>query len=177
MRPDVLLAIVFVPMLVEAWLARRNERAQRAAGGVEPRGDVYPVMAVVYPVSFLAMIGEGAVRGVAPHARVAVGVTAFLLGKALKWWAIVSLGQAWTFRVLVVPGAARVTRGPYRFIRHPNYLGVVGELAGVALMAGAQIAGPIATGVFGLLMIRRVQVERSALDAILPHPHSTDSTS
>ena len=164
-------------MLAEAWRARRHERAQRDAGAIEPRGDVYALMAAAYPLSFLLMVGEGVLRGRAPDAVVHLGAAAFLIGKALKWWAMASLGQAWTFRVLVVPGAARVTRGPYRIMRHPNYLGVVGELAGVALMAGAQVAGPIATCAFGLLMIRRVQVERSALDAILAHPQSTDFTS
>lgn len=164
-------------MAAEAWRARLNERAQRAAGGVEPRGDVYALMAVAYPLSFLLMIGEGALRGPAPSPLVQAGAAAFLLGKALKWWAIVSLKQAWTFRVIVVPGSARVTGGPYRFFRHPNYFGVLGELVGTALMSGAQVAGPVATFVFGLLIIRRVQIERSALDAILAHPQSPNSHS
>ena len=61
--------VVFVPMLVEARRAARNERAQRARGGVEPRGDVYGVMRVAYPGVFLAMLAEGAVRGAPPAAE------------------------------------------------------------------------------------------------------------
>ncbi len=65
-----LLAIVFVPMLVEAGRANRNERLQRARGGIEPPGDVYAVMRIAYPAVFLAMIAEGAWRqGAAAGAR------------------------------------------------------------------------------------------------------------
>ncbi len=69
MTSALLLAVVFVPMAIEAWRAARNERAQRASGGIEPPGDVYPIMQVAYPGAFLAMIAEGAVRGGAPGIR------------------------------------------------------------------------------------------------------------
>ena len=88
-------------------------------------------MQVAYPGAFLAMIAEGAVRGGAPGLVAAAGAVVFALAKALKWWAILTLGRAWTFRVIVVPQAPLGRPGPYRFMRHPNYVGVVGELVGV----------------------------------------------
>jgi methyltransferase len=164
----VFLVLVFVPMLVEARRAAGNERAQRARGGIEPDGDVYPVMQIAYPLAFLAMIAEGVWRGAPPVPIVTAGAVLFAAGKVLKWWAILTLGPAWTFRVIVVPGSERIRGGPYRVLDHPNYVGVVGELAGTALMTGALMAGPAAGVGFGLLMIRRVGIERRALDAILP---------
>lgn len=158
----VVLAVVFVPMLIEAGLAARNERAQRARGGVEPDDDVYWVMRIVYPACFICMIAEGGLRAV-PSAAAMAGVATFALAKALKWWAIVSLGPRWTFRVIVVPGAALVGSGPYRFVRHPNYVGVIGELAGVALMTGAIVSGPLVIVVFGALIWKRVAIEERAL--------------
>jgi methyltransferase len=121
-------------------------------------------MQVAYPGAFLAMIAEDAVRGGAPVAAFAVGAVVFALAKALKWWAILTLGQAWTFRVIVVPQAPLVVSGPYRFMRHPNYVGVIGELVGVALMTGAWIAGPITTAGFVSLIVKRIQIETRALD-------------
>lgn len=159
--------VVYAFMLIEARRAAANERAQFARGGIEPRGDVYRVMQVAYPAAFLAMLIEGAARGAPPLPLAAAGALLFAAGKALKWWAILSLGRFWTFRVIVVPGTRPVATGPYRFLRHPNYVGVLGELAGVALATGAMIAGPIATAAFGALMARRVAVENRALDAIL----------
>jgi methyltransferase len=164
-----LLMIVFVPMLVEAQRAARNERVQRARGGIEPAGDVYNVMRVAYPAVFLAMIGEGICRSahaVSPfgHARVAAaGLVVFILAKSLKWWAIASLGHSWTFRVIVVPGDAPVTSGPYAWLRHPNYVAVAFELVAVALMSGARVSGPVGTILFGALMLRRIAVEDPAL--------------
>ena len=158
-----LLAAVFVPMLIEARLAAFNERVQLARGGIEPPGDVYAIMRIAYPGVFLAMIAEG---GWWPaHGYVLIGAVLFVAAKVLKVWTIVSLGGAWTFRVIVRPGAPLVATGPYRWLRHPNYVAVVGELAGVALMSGARIAGPLGTVLFGVLMFRRISVEERALEA------------
>ena len=156
--------LVFTPLVVEARRAARNERAQRARGGVEPQGDVYRAMRVAYPAAFLAIMAEGVIRGAPRPGVILAGALLFTAAKALKWWAIRALGPAWTFRVIVVPGAPLVTSGPYRYLRHPNYIAVVAELAGVALMAGARVAGPIAAAGFGLLMLRRISVEGRALD-------------
>ena len=164
-----LLAIVFVPMLVEAQRADRNERTQRARGGVEPPGDVYNVMRIAYPAVFLAMIAEGVWRSahaVSPlgNARVAAaGFGLFILAKLLKWWAILSLGRSWTFRVIVVPGDTPVASGPYAWLSHPNYVAVAFELVAVALMSGARVSGPVGTLLFCVLMLKRIAVEDPAL--------------
>jgi methyltransferase len=157
--------IVFTFMAVETRRAARNERAQRARGGIEPPADVYNWMAVAYPASFIAMLAEGVVRGAPPPAAVATGAVLWTFAKALKWWAILTLGPFWTFRVIVVPGATLVSRGPYRFLRHPNYAAVVGELVGVGLMTGAAVTGPLATVAFGALILKRIDIEQRALAA------------
>lgn len=155
--------VVAVFLLVEAVRAAGNERLLRARGGVEPPGDVYRVMRWAYPASFGVMIAEGAVRHSVPVAAVVAGVALFTTSKALKWWAILALGPRWTFRVIVVPGAALVRHGPYRFMHHPNYLAVAGELAAVALMTGAVVTGPIVTAAFGALIWKRVSIEERAM--------------
>jgi methyltransferase len=152
-------------MLIEARRSTRNESALRARGGAEPGDDVYPLMRIAYPAAFAAMIAEGVARGGPPATWIAAGAVVFAFGKAIKYWAIASLGQRWTFRVIVLPGAPLVRTGPYRFVRHPNYVGVIGEIVGVALMTGAIVAGPIATTAFGVLLMKRIAVEERALHA------------
>ena len=157
------LAIVFALMGLEAAVAARHDRALRALGAREPAGDVYRLMQVAYPASFLAMLAEGAWRG-APIDPVAfAGAGVFVAAKALKYWAIATLGNRWTFRVLVPPGSQRTVRGPYRWIAHPNYVAVALELAGVALAVHALFTGPIAVAGFGYLMLRRIRIEEKAL--------------
>jgi methyltransferase len=156
-------SLIFVPMLVEARRAIRNERRQRARGGIEAQGDVYRIMRVAYPAAFLVMLAEGAVRGMPSTGVVAAGVAVFTAAKLVKWSAIHALGPCWTFRVIVVPGDTLVATGPYRHLRHPNYIGVVGELVGVALLTGARFSGPLALFVFGVLLLKRIAVEERAL--------------
>ena len=163
----IIVLIVYVPMLVEARRAAANERAQRRRGGIEPPGDVYRVMRIAYPGSFMAMIVERLVTGPVEEHVVVAGAVLFFAAKALKWWAIRTLGEAWTFRVIVVPGGRRITTGPYRLLQHPNYLGVLGELAGVALITGSSVCGPLVTLGFGILILRRIAVESRALNVVL----------
>jgi methyltransferase len=171
MRPVLLSLLVFVPMIVEARRAARHERVLRQAGGVEPRGDVYPLMRVAYPAAFLAMIAESAVDTPTTAVVRGAGACVFVLAKALKWWAIGTLGTCWTFRVIVVPGRRLVRTGPYRYLRHPNYVAVVAELVGVALLTVARVSGPVMTLLFVALIMRRVVVENRALAAA--HPGSS----
>ncbi|HEX7280841.1 MAG TPA: isoprenylcysteine carboxylmethyltransferase family protein [Vicinamibacterales bacterium] len=147
----------------EAALSSFNERQLRAKGAIEPPGDVINTMRLAYPLSFVAMGIEGALTGPAPRDLMMYGLALFGIAKALKMWAISSLGWRWSFRVLVLPGAPLVKTGPYRFLSHPNYLAVVGEMASVALIVWAPITGILATIGFGWLMIRRIAVEDRAL--------------
>ena len=158
-------AIVFALMLIENAVSARHDRALRAGGAVEPAGDVYRLMAVAYPAAFVAMLLEGFLREAGPDRLLAAGSGLFVAAKALKYWAIASLGPRWTFRVLVPPGSERTMVGPYRWLSHPNYVAVVGELVAVALAMRALLSGPVAVVVFGLLILRRIRVEELALAA------------
>jgi methyltransferase len=153
----------FVPMVIEAVVSARHEAALRKLGAVEPHDDVYRVMQVAYPAAFAVLTVEAWLRHVQPDAVVAAGAVVFLAAKALKYWAINTLGVRWTFRVLVPPGHDRIVGGPYKFVRHPNYVAVIGELVGAAVMAHAAVTGPLVTLGFGLLMLRRIVIEETAL--------------
>lgn len=147
----------------EAILSAFNERQLRARGAVEPDNDVISLMRVAYPGVFIAMGIEGALAGPAPRNVLMAGLALFGLAKALKVWAIWSLGPKWSFRVLVVPGDPLVATGPYRFISHPNYIAVVGEIVSVAAIVWAPITGTLAAIGFGWLMILRMRIEDRAL--------------
>jgi methyltransferase len=157
------LPAVMLMMLAESRISIRHERALRDRGAIEPAGDVYATMRWAYPGAFIAMAAEGLVFGPAPAVVALAGVIVMAAAKALKWWAMTSLGVRWTFRVLIVPGAPLITRGPYAVWRHPNYIAVVGELLAMAMITGAFVTGPLATLLFSWLIWRRIQVEERAL--------------
>jgi methyltransferase len=165
MFPLLLLVLAFVPMAFETRKSGANARALRARGAWEPEGDVYRGMQLVYPACFVAMVLEAWLRQRAINGVFAAGAVVFAAAKCLKYWAIASLGPRWTFRVLVPPASPLVTSGPYRYLRHPNYAGVAGELVGMALMAQSPVTGIVAIAVFGALLRARIRVEDSALRA------------
>jgi methyltransferase len=168
MSPAVAIAVIttlaaLLLMGGEAVLSSFNERQLRARGAIEPEGDVIGLMRWVYPGAFIAMGIEGALAGPAPPNVLMGGLALFGIAKALKVWAISSLGPRWSYRVLVVPGEPLVTSGPYRFIPHPNYLAVAGEIASAAAIVWAPITGALAAIGFGWLMILRMKIEDRAL--------------
>ncbi len=157
------LLVVLLAMLAEMIVSRRHERQLRAAGAVEPPEDVYRAMQWVYPGAFVAMSAEGLFVGPPPEGAVVTGIALLVAAKALKYWAIGTLGVRWSFRVLVPPGAPLIRRGPYRFLSHPNYVAIIGELAAFALIVRAPVAAIGALGWFGVLILRRIRVEERAL--------------
>jgi len=162
--PLVALLAVLVMMLAELWLSASNERVLRAHGAREADDPVFVMMRLAYPGVFVAMAIEGAITGVEPGPMTFAGVSLMFAAKALKFWAIASLGTRWTYKVLVVPGLPLVTTGPYRWFRHPNYIGVVGELVAMALMTRARVTGPLGTVFFGWLLLRRMAAEERAME-------------
>ena len=162
--PLIVLGLAFLPMAFEARLAARHDRALRAAGAFEPSDDVYRWMQIAYPAAFLTMAIEAAIRRVEVNQVFTLGIVVFALGKEIKYWAIATLGSRWTFRVLVPPSSKSITHGPYRYLRHPNYLGVIGELAGLALVARAPVSGTLSLVVFATLLVLRIRVEERALN-------------
>ena len=157
------LVVVLVIMLGELWLSARHERTLIARGAVSATDPVYSSMRLAYPGVFVAMAIEGMLSPPVPANVVVAGIAVFVAGKAVKAWAIATLGERWTYKVLVLPGVPLIGGGPYRFVRHPNYVGVVGELIGMALITGARVAGPLGVLFFSWLLLLRIQAEDRAL--------------
>ena len=154
---------VLLLALVELQLSAFNERQLRARGAVEPAADPYPLMRLAYPGSFVAMGLEGALHPELRVGAVLVGLALLGCAKLLKLWVMATLRDRWTFRVLVPPNAPLVTAGPYRFLNHPNYVAVMGELAAVAVTLNAPVTGLLSVLLFGWILKRRIAVEDEAL--------------
>jgi methyltransferase len=159
----VALLVIFGSMALEARRSAANEQVLRRAGARPVADPSYPWMRVVYPLGFLLVCAEGWWRAAPWDAWALGGLGLFLAGKALKYAAIAALGVRWSFQVLVLPGTPLVTRGIYRHLRHPNYLGVVGEVLGSAVWLHAAIAGTLFAVSFGLILLLRLRVEERAL--------------
>jgi len=148
----------------ELVVSRRNARRAFAEGGVETGRRAYAVMVAVHGLFPLACAGEVlSLMRPFPGAAGFTALTVALAAQALRWWAVAALGERWNTRVIVVPGAAPVTGGPYRFLRHPNYLAVVLEMAAVPLVHGAWLTALVFSALNAALLAVRIPAEERAL--------------
>lgn len=148
----------------ELVVSRRNARRAFAAGGVETGRRAYAVMVAVHALFPLACAGEVLfLRRPFPGAAGFAALTVALAAQALRWWAVATLGHLWNTRIVVIPGAPPVTGGPYRFLRHPNYLAVVLEMAAVPLVHGAWLTALVFSALNAALLAVRIPAEERAL--------------
>lgn len=154
-----LVLLVAAQRLAEVAWARRNERRLLAAAGKEAGAGHYPLFFVLHG-AWLAALWI-AVPADAPVSWALLAVFAAL--QAARVWVIASLGRWWTTRVVTLPGAPLIRRGPYRFVRHPNYLVVAGEIAVLPLAFGAWEIALLFSVLNGLLLAHRIRIEEAAL--------------
>jgi methyltransferase len=158
-----LVAAVAGERLAELVISARHRSWATARGGVEWGAGHYPAMVGLH-AGLLAGCAVRAVRGPAPRSVIAGWMTgAVLAAQALRWWCIATLGRQWNTRVIVVPSAPLVRRGPYRWLRHPNYLAVAVEVATLPLAGGARGLSAIFSAANAALLTVRIRVENRAL--------------
>ncbi len=159
-----LLALVAAERLVELALTRRNFRWAQGLGGREYGRGHYPWMVGAHAL-FLAACGAEVwwLRRPFRPALAAAMLALAAAAMALRYWAIAALGRRWSTRVVVVPGMPAVTTGPYRWVRHPNYLAVILEMAALPLVHGAWITATGFSLVNAALLAARIRVEEAAL--------------
>lgn len=159
-----LYAAVLVQRLVEVATARRTTRRMLDDGGRLVRRDGYGLIFATHALFFVAAAAEAAF---APWPALgwwtAVGLALFIGGEVVRGWAMVALGGRWTTRVVVLPTAPLVSSGPYRFLRHPIYVGVTAMLAGFLLAFGLWGSLAVVLPMKLVAMVRRVHSEERAL--------------
>jgi methyltransferase len=121
----------------------------------------------------LALIAEVLVLGARPGALAPVWLAFWVAAQLLRWVSMRALGVRWTTRIVVVPGAPLVRRGPYRWVRHPNYVAVVTELLAGPLMLGAWRTAIVFSLANALALAVRIRSEERALAAAVAEPGRT----
>jgi methyltransferase len=160
-----LLAAIVGERLVELAITRRNRAWAFSHGGLEVGENHYRWMVAVHSAFLIACAAEVWLLDRPFEAALGLPMLGLLaLSMALRYWAVTTLGKRWTTRVVCVPGLPVVTGGPYRFVRHPNYVAVIVEMFALPLVHSAWITA-IVFSVANLLVLRtRIRVEEAALD-------------
>lgn len=167
----VLLGLVAAERLAELLVTRRNAAWAFARGGVETGQRHYPLMVALH-VGLLVGAPVEVLLADRPFLP-ALGwpmLALVVAAQALRWWCIATLGRQWNTRVIVVPGLPLVRRGPYRRLRHPNYLAVVVEGLALPLVHTAWVTAALFTVLNAAVLAVRLQAEEAALSTAAPPP-------
>ncbi|CAA9450491.1 MAG: Alkylpyrone O-methyltransferase (B. subtilis BpsB) [uncultured Rubrobacteraceae bacterium] len=159
-------AFVAVQRLLELVVARRNERRARARGAVERGRGHYPFIVALHSLWLVSTLVEGLLRGPELSALWPVPLALFLFVQPLRYWALFSLGERWNTKILVLPGAEPVRRGPYKYLSHPNYVVVVVEILTLPLIFGAWVTALVFTMLNAVVLWVRIREENRALTEI-----------
>ncbi|MEJ7872401.1 MAG: isoprenylcysteine carboxylmethyltransferase family protein [Rubrobacteraceae bacterium] len=159
--------LVAAQRLLELVLARRNERRARARGAVERGRGHYPFIVALHTLWLVSTLVEGILRGPELPVFWPVPLALFLLVQPLRYWALFSLGESWNTKILVVPGAKPVRRGPYRYLNHPNYVVVVVEILSFPLIFGAWVTALVVTVLNAAVLYVRIREENRALAEVV----------
>ncbi|MER5728423.1 isoprenylcysteine carboxyl methyltransferase family protein [Streptomyces sp. NPDC002138] len=166
-----LILLVIAERFAELSVARRNAAWSRARGGLEYGAGHYPAMVALHTALLLGCLVEPWATGL-PFLPL-LGWPALVLvlaAQGLRWWCIGTLGPRWNTRVLIVPGLPLITRGPYRHLRHPNYLAVVIEGMALPLVHTAWATALGFTLLNAALLTVRIRCEDDALAPAHPLP-------
>jgi methyltransferase len=162
-----LIALVAAGRLVELRIAGRNLRNLIAQGGIEVAPEHYLWMVVLH-ASFLAACPLEVWLLDRPFIP-ALGIPMLVLvvlAAALRWWVIHTLHGRWTTRIVCLPGVAPVTAGPYRFLRHPNYLAVIVEMFALPLVHTAWLTAVVFSALNAAILRVRIRAEEEALSRL-----------
>lgn len=158
----IILFLVIVQRLVELLIAKRNEKSLRAKGAYEVGASHYPFMILLHTSFFISLFIEVIYFKsiIIPHF---VLLAFFILLQLLRVWCLVSLGTFWNTKIIILPGANIVAKGPYAYIRHPNYLVVCLEILLLPLMFQAYITAICFTILNFIILSVRIPMEENAL--------------
>ena len=154
----VILTLVTLQRLGELWLSNRNTARLLAQGAREHSPGHYPLIVALHAAWLACIWWLAPLRSVG-----AFWLALFVVIELARIWVLVSLGPHWTTRIIVLPDAPRVRRGPYRWINHPNYAVVVAEIAVLPLVFGLWQIALVFSVLNAALLTVRIRAENGAL--------------
>jgi len=156
--------LLVVQRLVELRLAKNNEQNVREKGAVEYDAKGYKYIVLLHTGFFISLLVEKIFLNREFNIFSIIFFIVFILTQLLRYWAISSLGKYWNTKILVVPDLNLITKGPYKYLRHPNYIAVIIEIAVIPLIFSCYITSVVFTLLNLIVLRRRIRIEEQALN-------------
>ncbi|MFH0347529.1 isoprenylcysteine carboxyl methyltransferase family protein [Bacillus vallismortis] len=159
-----LIAILIAQRAAEMAVARQNEQKVKKQGAIEFGESHYPYIIIMHILFFLSLTAEVLLMNKQPSSWWIGIAAAILIVQAVRYWALCSLGAYWNTKILVVPGAELVKKGPYKWMKHPNYTVVILEILLIPLLYQAYVTMCLFSNVNAVLLTVRIRTEDKALE-------------
>ncbi|TDL33102.1 isoprenylcysteine carboxyl methyltransferase [Jeotgalibacillus sp. S-D1] len=159
----IIFGFVIIQRLVELMAAKRNEKWIKNKGAYEAGSSHYPVMIALHAGFFISLLFEVLAAGRPVSAFWAPLLVLFGLTQIVRIWCLLSLGRYWNTKILILPGAKVVRRGPYKYIKHPNYVIVTIEILLLPLLFQAYVTAVVFTFLNAAMLSVRIPAEEKAL--------------
>jgi len=160
----VMVTLIICQRLSELYIAKSNRAWALKAGAQEFGARHYPLFFLLHIGWLVGWVIESSLGGGSVSEFWFLWLSLFMIAQGLRYWCMASLGPLWNTRILVIPNGLAINKGPYRFLRHPNYLAVAIELISVPLIFGAVITATLVT-LFNAVLILGIRIpqENNAL--------------
>ncbi|WP_047980078.1 isoprenylcysteine carboxyl methyltransferase family protein [Ornithinibacillus contaminans] len=165
----ILISVIIGQRLVELVIAKNNEKWMKARGGVEAGGTHYKWFIYLHTLFFFSTVTEGMIQQQSDIPFHTFYFSLFILAQFARIWCIYSLGRFWNTKIIVLPRVALIKKGPYKFVKHPNYIIVAVELFIIPMLFGAYITAFVFPILHILLLRIRIPEEERALALISKH--------
>lgn len=170
----ILLAFLFAQRVTELLIARRNEKWMKDQGAYEVGAEHYKWIVAVHTGFFISLFVEVKLFEAQPASWWLIPFVFFAGAQILRFWALFSLGRYWNTKIIVLPGANVVESGPYRFLRHPNYVIVAVEIFMIPLVFQAYVTAVIFSVANAVVLLRvRIPAEEQALKNVTNYREAT----
>lgn len=158
-----IISFVILQRIVELFFAKRNERWMKARGAKEYGQDHYKAMVLIHTLFFLSLITEVLLLKKTVSSLWPTFIFLFIAAQMARIWVITSLGKYWNTKIIVLPGIEVVAKGPFKYVKHPNYLIVTIELLVIPLLFGAYVTAIVFFILNQIILRVRIPVEEKAL--------------
>jgi len=149
--------------LLELVIAKSNEEYQKKRGAIEIKDPYYPLIVLTHSLFFIFLLMESYFKHRFSEPILLFWLTAFILVQLFRYWCLFSLGKYWNTKVIVRPNSKLVKKGPYKWIKHPNYIVVGLEFLIIPILFHSYLTAIIFLTLHILLMQKRIPLENNAL--------------
>lgn len=164
----ILFIIIILQRIIELFIAKRNEQWMKARGGIEKGQSHYKWFILLHTLFFCSLFVEIIIRDVTGFKLPYVLFIIFIITQVVRIWCITALGRCWNTKIIISPDLPLVNKGPYKYVKHPNYIVVGIELFVIPLLFGAYITAMVFPILHMALLTIRIPYEEKALQKMIP---------